>query len=280
MSDAPPDWLCRIAKAGYTGKGLMYACIATLAVLSALGYAGDPEGSRGTMQTLADQPFGRVAIVLLALGLAAYSVWRWFEAAFDPGDASRAKGAVIRFAFAVSAAIHTWLTYSAVRIAAGGGGRETDSATARTAKESWTATALGWPAGEWLVGAVGLLIAAVAVRQFVRAYRAGWIETFGADELSKPKQRALRTVGRIGMVSRGIAFGLIGGFVIEAALRHDPEQTRGLDGALDVLARQPYGPVLLVALGIGLACFAVHCLAAARMRSFSGGDSARVDYMI
>jgi hypothetical protein len=280
VPDAPPDWLCRVAKAGYAGKGLMYACIAALAVLAALGYASDPEGSRGTMQMLAGQPFGRVVIVLLAAGLGAYSVWRWFEVAFNPGGASGGAGALVRFAFAVSAAIHSWLTYSAVRIAMGSGGSETDSASGQTAKESWTQTALGWPAGEWIVGAVGVLIAAVALRQFVRAYRAGWIDSFDTDGLSDRARRALVGVGRVGLGTRGVAFGLIGGFVLAAAWRRDPEKAHGLDGSLDALLGQPFGSALLVAIGIGLVCFAVHCWAAARLRSFAQGDSARVDYMI
>jgi hypothetical protein len=282
MSDAhaPPSYVRTIAKLGYVGKGAMYLGVALLAVMTALGYASDPEGMRGVFHTLARQPFGRFAIAALGLGMAAYSFWRWFEALVNPAGESGAKGAGKRLAFAVSAAIHSALAWTAFRIAFSGRSNETDSATSQTDKETWTAIALGWPLGEWLVGGVGAVIVLVGVRQLVRAYQARFVDRMHTERLGEGAVQTLRTTGRIGLTARGLAFVLMGGFVIIAAVRHNPEQTRGLDGTLDVLAQQRYGQTLLVAVGIGLACYAAYCWASAALRTFTGTDKARVDFTI
>jgi hypothetical protein len=45
-----------------------------------------------------------------------------------------------------------------------------------------------------------------------------------------------------GLVARGAAFFIVGGLIIAAAVQFDPDKAQGLDGALDTLHRQPYGP--------------------------------------
>ncbi len=281
MPDAtPPLSVCRIAKAGYAGKGLMYFAVATLALLAALGYASDPEGMRGTMHMLSDIPFGRVVLTFAALGLAAYSFWRWFEAIRNPSGDGGAKGAVKRLAFAVSGAVHAALAYTAATIALFDSGRDVDGATGPTAQETWSAVVLGWPMGTALLVGAGLVVVAVGVRQFVRAYKASFVDKMDTEELSDSVVHALRRAGRVGLVARGLAFAMMGGFVIVAAWRHDPEQTRGLDGTLDVLSQQRYGQALLFAFSLGLACYAVYCWASAGLRSFTGSDDAQVDYTI
>ncbi len=280
MPDSPPSYVRHIAKAGYAGKGLMYFAIAILALMAALGYASDPEGMSGTMHTLADLPFGRIVLAVAAVGLAAYSFWRWFEAIRNPSGEDGAKGTAKRIAFAISGAIHAALAYTATKIIFGQGGRETDGATDQTAQETWSAIVLSWPMGMWLLIGVGLVIAAVGVRQLVRAYKAEFFDKLDAKGLDQSTVRTLRRTGRIGLTARGIAFLLMGGFVMVAAWRHDPEQTRGLDGTLDVLSQQRYGQALLTAFAVGLACYAVYCWASASLRSFGGSDTAQVDYMI
>ncbi len=276
----PPSYVRHIAKAGYAGKGLMYFAVATLALMAALGYASDPEGMRGTMHTLADLPFGRIVLAVATVGLAAYSFWRWFEAIRNPSGDDGAKGAAKRLAFAVSGAVHAALAYSAAKIVFGAGGVETDGAAKETAQETWSAIVLSWPMGMWLLIGVGFVVAAVGIRQFVRAYKADFVDKLDTNTLDRSTVRTLRRAGRIGLTARGMAFLLMGGFVVIAAWRHDPEQTRGLDGTLDVLSQQRYGQLLLAAFAIGLGCYAIYCWASAGLRSFDGSDTAQIDYTI
>jgi hypothetical protein len=74
-------------------------------------------------------------------------------------------------------------------------------------------------------------------------------------------------VGQVGWCALGVAYAVPGVLLVVAAVQHDPARPVGLDAALKALAGQPFGPVLLVALALGLAAFGVHCLFDARYRA-------------
>jgi hypothetical protein len=76
---------------------------------------------------------------------------------------------------------------------------------------------------------------------------------------------ALRA-GKLGLIARGVVFLIIGGFLIQAAWHIDASRARGLSGALEALARQPNGALLLGATAVGLAAFGVYSLLLARYR--------------
>jgi hypothetical protein len=78
-------------------------------------------------------------------------------------------------------------------------------------------------------------------------------------------------VGTFGHVARGVVFGLIGVFVIKAALEYDPKEAIGLDGALQKLASAAYGPYLLGVTAAGLIAYGLYCLVDARYRDVSAG---------
>ena len=63
-----------------------------------------------------------------------------------------------------------------------------------------------------------------------------------------------------------IVFGLIGVFLIAAAVDYNPHKAVGLDGALAKLSHQAYGSVLLGVVAAGLLAFAVYSLSDARYR--------------
>ena len=50
----------------------------------------------------------------------------------------------------------------------------------------------------------------------------------------------------------GLLFGL-------AALSYNPERAGGMDAALSTIRSQPFGPVLLIAMAAGFACFGLFC---------------------
>jgi len=56
---------------------------------------------------------------------------------------------------------------------------------------------------------------------------------------------------------------------VRAALQRDPSETKGLGGALDVLASQAYGPWLLGFVAVGLIAYAVYCFSYVRYRRFA-----------
>ena len=71
-------------------------------------------------------------------------------------------------------------------------------------------------------------------------------------------------LGKVGYIAKGVAIGLVGALFGYAAVTHDPKKSGGLDAALQEVLEQPFGPVLLGAIGLGLICYGLFCFARAR----------------
>jgi hypothetical protein len=71
-------------------------------------------------------------------------------------------------------------------------------------------------------------------------------------------------LGRLGLAARGAVFALLGAFLVWAAAGSDAGRVQGLDGALQTVASQPHGQLLLGAVASGLVCFGVYSLLCAR----------------
>ena len=60
--------------------------------------------------------------------------------------------------------------------------------------------------------------------------------------------------------------GVIGAFLVQAAVQTDPEKAIGLGGALRTLARQPFGPYVLGTVAVGLVAYGAFMFVMARYR--------------
>ena len=67
-------------------------------------------------------------------------------------------------------------------------------------------------------------------------------------------------------MARAIVFGLVGIFLLKAAIDYKADEAIGLDGALAKLYDQPYGPWLLGAVAVGLIAFGLFSISEARYR--------------
>jgi hypothetical protein len=85
-----------------------------------------------------------------------------------------------------------------------------------------------------------------------------------ADGQTGESGRAYTWLGRIGHVAKGVSFGIVGCLVGYAAITHEPRKSGGLDQALEKVLYQPYGPLLLLVIAVGIGCYGIFCLAWAR----------------
>ena len=74
------EWAARI---GYGARGFVYLSAGALTLLAATDRIGAAVGTGGAAGWLAEQPFGRLWLVLLGLGLWAFVGWRVLQAVFD-----------------------------------------------------------------------------------------------------------------------------------------------------------------------------------------------------
>ena len=97
------------------------------------------------------------------------------------------------------------------------------------------------PFGPALVVGLGAVLIGLAAMEFVRAYSADFRKDLSFTGLGADLQRWIVRVGRMGFAARGVVFGLIGLFLIQASRHNDASEAIGLGGALQKLADQSHG---------------------------------------
>jgi hypothetical protein len=253
-----PYGVALLGRAGYVARGIVHVIVGGLAVLAALGRAeGATTDSKGALLTVFNQPLGTALLGALAVGLAGYALWRGLDAVLDPDRRGcDVRGLCVRGAHVGSAIAHAALAVFAVRLLLGDG----PSGGGELPREA-TGSAFQLPFGRWLVLGAGAATVGVGLVHGVRG-------ALGRYE-RRLKQRPgpwLCRLGRFGHVARGVVIAIIGGFLITAAVRFHSREARGLEGALDALREQPFGPWLLLATALGLTAFGVWSFVEARLR--------------
>jgi hypothetical protein len=266
-------WLAWLARAGYAARGVVYLMVGGLALMAGFGSGGETTGSRGALQTLTDETWGMVALGAIGIGLVGHAVWRFMQSVLDADDhGTDGKGLVIRAGLLGSSVMYVLLAiyaFSLMTLSGGGAAAQADGAGAGAgggqgggAQEA-TAWLMSQPYGPWLVGIAGAIIVSVGVAQLVKAAKAKFQKWL---VMSAGKLEKVSPICRTGLAARAVTFWIIGGFVIVAAWQADPQEARGLSGALNTLQAQAYGPWLLGAIAVGLIAFAAYSFIEARYR--------------
>ncbi|MBH8555548.1 DUF1206 domain-containing protein [Nostocaceae cyanobacterium CENA357] len=259
------QWVERLARFGYISKGIVYAIVGLLAVQVAFGTGGRTTDTKGALQTIVNQPFGKFLLALVAIGLIGYVVWRFIQAIQDPEHKGHdAKGLMKRIGYAINGFAYAGLAFSAMQIVMGSGGGGNSNST-----EDWTARLLSQPFGRWLVATGGVLIVALGFYQFYKAFSTKFRRELNLSELSNTESQWVIGICRFGLAARGVAFGIIGWFLIQAARQSDASAAGGLDQVLQTLAQQPYGTWLLGIMAFGLVAYGIYEIVQARYRQLA-----------
>jgi hypothetical protein len=249
------EWL---ARAGLVARGVVYAVIGVLAIKLALGDGGKATNQQGALRTIADRPFGKTLLVLVAIGLGGYAMWRLVRAALGHGPEQQDSGSD-RVAALASGIAYAILCVTAVKILAGA---STGSGTPKKA----TGGVLDWAGGPLFVGIAGAALIGVAGYQAYKGVKKKFLEDSKTEQMSHNIRRTFTALGVFGHIARAVVFALIGYGLIKAAIDYDPDKAIGLDGALRKLANASYGPWLLGLVAAGLVGFAAYSMADARYR--------------
>jgi hypothetical protein len=259
------DWL---GTAGWTAKGVLYLLIAVLALQLALsgGADGDQASKQGAMQALVDKPFGSVMLTIVVIGLFAYAAYRLL-CVFLPqrsagsggkGEAEEWGHRLIHLGSAVAYGAFGVQGISLLMGRGGGGGE--------TTQKSWSATLLSSTPGTVALLAVGLGFLVFAGWQVHKAVTRSFLEKLQCPSGSFLNHRSVEWIGVTGLVARGVVSALLGVFVVVSVWRHDPNEVRGLDGALRSVLTAPAGPPMLAVVAVGLAVYGAFSLVSARCR--------------
>jgi hypothetical protein len=247
-----------LSRAGFVARALVYGIIGLLAFDLAIGHGGKITDQQGALRTVGQHRFGHFLLVLIAIGLGGYALWRFFRAALGHGREGADSG-LARIGALGSAISYALMCAIAVQIllggkSSGGGAKQTASGV------------FSWPAGRWLVGAAGLVFLGVALFQLIRGIRKKFLEDSKTEQMHELALEWLTALGVVGHVARAIVFGLVGIFLVKAARDRRANEAIGLDGALTKLHHAAYGDALLGFAAAGLIAFSVFSLVEARYR--------------
>jgi hypothetical protein len=249
-----------LERVGYVVRGILYAVMGSLALGLALGIGGKATDQSGSLATLAGGPLGKGMLLAFAVGLGGYSLWGFVRAIFDPlhrGDDP--PGIAERLGFVWSGIAYAGLAVFALEMFAGAASPGSQDSTRAT-----IAKFFAYPAGHWAVVAIGLLSIGVGLWQFIEAKTARFKKDLKLEQMTAAEEKFVVGLGRLGMVSRGVTFTLVGWFILQAGLHRDPSRVQGFSGAFTYLLSQPYGHLLLGIVAAGFVALGLHSFAAAR----------------
>ena len=248
------ETLNKLFSLGYIAKGIVYILVGGLTLATVLGFSagsGGVDGPRAVLDWVAEQPLGRILVGLLGVGLLGYSVWRFYRAANDPKDeGGDAKGTAKRVGYVGSGIANGILGVVALSMAMSSGGNSGSAGS----KQGMVAKLLQEDWGVWVVGIVGAGVVCAGIFQFVKGVRANFLEDIHWRVLSRD---TVKNLGRWGFFARGLVFGIVGYFLIMAAVRSNAGKFKGTEGALEWLSTHSYGVWLLGITSAGLLLFGV-----------------------
>jgi hypothetical protein len=247
-----------LSRAGCVARALVYGIIGMLAFELVVGHGGKITNQKGALRTVEQRSFGHILLALLAIGLGGYALWRLLRAILGHGREG-ADQAIERLGALGSAIVYALMCVVAIQILAGPG--TSGGNTKKTASDVF-----GWPAGRWLVGAAGLVLAGVAVYQFIRGVRHKFLDDSKTEQMPRVVKPWFTILGTIGHVARAVVFALVAVFLLKAAYDYKANEAIGLDGALAKLYDGAYGSWLLGAVAAGLIAFSCFSLVEARYR--------------
>jgi hypothetical protein len=254
------EWSVR---AGFLSRALTYALIGALALALAVGAGtdGTAANQQGALTLIASAPVGRLALVVIAAGLLAYALWKLTQGVLGHGPEGGGGSSLFdRTANIGGGLVYLVFFAVAVRALVGDGGN--DSGAPRHA----TAGVLGWPGGPLIIGAAGAVLLAISAFQIYDGLSGRFAQQAKTGRMSTRERDMFLLIGRVGLTARACVFGLVGYFLLKAAIAFDPRNAVGIDGALARLRHQDLGPLLLGIAAAGLLVFAAFSVLEARFR--------------
>ncbi|MBG6085037.1 DUF1206 domain-containing protein [Zhihengliuella flava] len=239
-----------LARSGYVTSGLLHVVLGSLVAIVASGGSAEADQS-GALNAVAAQPLGTVVLWIASSACLLLALWHCGSAVFHQSstlDRLRAGG---------SAAVFAVIGVVVLRYALGARQSSSDST------QSLSALLMQSVWGAALLIAIGVGVLAVAGYHVFKGATRRFLQDLGALPHSAVR-RVVTFAGVVGYVSKGVVLTALGLLFIVATIQRDPEDSSGLDGAVQALRDQPAGPVILGVLAAGLVFYGIYQVVRAR----------------
>jgi len=257
-----------LARAGFGAKAFLYANIGYFALRRASGWHGPLLDVKEVLTRLARSSLGPALSALVGAGIACLGCWFVIEALANPAARRGAWAAVSRVGQAVGGLGYVGLGAVGIRILFGLSVGPSGDSLARTG----VAEALGIPGGPVVAGALGAIGVGVGIRQAAQGISRSFLSSLDLSEVPAAIRWWAVLLGTIGFVAQGWLFASAGALVLRATLARAPGEAAGTRGVLKLLAHEPFGPILLGAMALGLLGYAAYAVVEASARRFPAGS--------
>lgn len=250
-----------LARGGYVASGIVHVLVGVL--MLALAFTGSGATDQGSaLDRLASTPIGALvpavlAVLLMALGL--FHVVVSF-ARLRSGISAAASGPTVTHQRRVwGERLSHWgqaagfLSLGGVALFASFGGHSTAEADAENASRG----VLDLWGGAALLSVVGLGIIVGGVVFAVLGLRRSFDKQLTIP--SGTLGTAVRALGVVGYVAKGLAVAAVGGLICVAAIENDPESAGALDSAMRLLNDLPGGTIMVTIMGAGFIAYGLFC---------------------
>ena len=246
--------------AGHIAKGIVYTLIGGLALATVFTAGGQVSGARDVLDWIQNQAFGNVLIVIVALGMLCYCVWRWIKALEDThNEGDDAEGLTKRTAYATSGSVYGFLAVTFLITVFGSG------SSGSGGKQGMLADILSNSWGVAAVIALAVIMAGVAIVQFVKGWKEKYMNDVDTSGMDSSERKWFERFGKIGFIARGIVYIVIAYFLVRVALSDNASQFKGVGGALEYI-QESGGTWLFAVVSLGLLLYGVFMFVKAKYR--------------
>ncbi|WP_394551036.1 DUF1206 domain-containing protein [Agromyces sp. MMS24-JH15] len=247
-----------LARSGFVASGVLHIIIGVIAIALATGAGGGKEADQsGALAQVAQAPGGLFLLWAAVIGLAALGIWLLLSAFLDRSWESKRTRSVHIVEHLAKGIVYLALAFTAYIFAIGG-----TTSSAESTSQLGT-TLLSTPGGVFVVVFIGLIVLALGGYMIYKGLSRGFEEDIRMP--APPAGVAVRILGVVGYVARGVALGAIGVLFLVGAATNDPSKTTGLDGALKSFVSLPFGAVVLFAVGVGWILYGIYAFFRARL---------------
>ncbi len=250
------SWFEHLVRVGLVSYGIVHLLIGWLALQIAFGDRSGSPSQQGALTQIAQEPYGEALLWVIAFGFIALTVWQSLEAFIGHRTHDNPERMFKQVVSAGKAVLYLMLGVAAGKTAMG--------ESSKSSEDSTTAKLMDLPLGQLIVFAVGATIIGIGIALMVKGAKKKFEKDLEPRATSGHSGTAVVKLAQVGYIAKGIAFGVLGGLFVWAALTHDADKAGGLDTALHKLLDTPLGPWLLGVVAAGIVCFGVYCFAWAR----------------
>jgi hypothetical protein len=255
-------WVDRFLRFGLIAKGVVYCLVGMITLMASIGVRGDEVSKTDVLELIYEQPFGRLLLIIIAIGLFGYVTLRFFQAFKDiDGKGSDLKGIFSRIGYGVSGFLYLTLGLYAAKLILRM--RQGDGESQRL----FISKALAYPWGQWVIGIVGLVIVGNGIYQIYRAISGKFMKKIRV--VKADFENTVRKAGITGYISRGVVLIIVGYLIFHAAITSNARQVQGgTDNAFEFI-ENIFGNFLLGVVAVGLVGYGLFMFVKAKYQRIS-----------